>query len=299
MVRTKIFIPPIKIQGIKSKLIPLIQASIVLKPDTLWIEPFMGSGVVGLNVAPKNAIFADLNPHIINFYSSLKNGTINSNIVYAFLKENSGIFSKKGIEHYYYIRERFNESHDPLDFLILNRSCFNGMIRFNKSGKYNVPYGHKPDRFSKAYITKIVNQVKHFEYMIKFNNWIFVCQSYEDIISQADSNAFVYCDPPYIGRHVDYYDSWDESHEQKLKECLISCEARFMLSTWDNNQYRVNPYINKIWSGCEKITKEHFYFIGAKENNRNTMVEALLTNYGIPVSSTVTVDSYEQIRLSV
>lgn len=107
----------------------------------------------------------------------------------------------------YDIRERFNEHHDALDFLFLNRSCFNGMIRFNRDYQFNVPYGHKPERFSKAYVTKVVNQVKYVEDMLKTHSWTFLCQSFEKTITMAGSKDFIYCDPPYIGRHVDYYDS--------------------------------------------------------------------------------------------
>ncbi|MCL1827014.1 MAG: DNA adenine methylase [Candidatus Cloacimonetes bacterium] len=148
-----------------------------------------------------------------------------------------------------------------------------------KSNKYNVPYGHKPDRFSKAYITKIVNQVNYFEFMIKVNNWNFLCQSYEDTLKLAKEDDFIYCDPPYIGRHVDYYDSWNETDEQKLYNCLRLTQAKFMLSTWEGNRYRKNDYIEKIWTNCNKISKEHFYFIGGFEENRNSMIEALLMNY--------------------
>ncbi|MBR0204582.1 MAG: DNA adenine methylase, partial [Synergistaceae bacterium] len=68
----KIFVPPIKIQGIKTKLVPLIKQNISLSKNTLWLEPFMGSGVVGFNVRPERAVFADINPHIINFYNAIK-----------------------------------------------------------------------------------------------------------------------------------------------------------------------------------------------------------------------------------
>jgi DNA adenine methylase len=56
-----------------------------------------------------------------------------------------------------------------------------------------------------------------------------------------------------------------------------------MLSTWDNNQYRQNPYITSIWGEYQKVTQEHFYFVGAKESNRNAMIEALLMNYAVPI----------------
>jgi len=275
----KTFIPSIKIQGIKTKLVPAIKESVLLNSDTVWVEPFMGSGVVGFNLAGIRAIFADTNPHIINFYNQIKLKKITSSIAREFLEQEGAILAEKDDAYYYTVRERFNESGDSLDFLFLNRCCFNGMIRFNKKNEFNVPYGHKPLRFSKAYITKIVNQIKYVEKQLKDKEWEFVCQSFEKTISEVSSDAFIYCAPPYIGRHVDYYDSWDEKDELLLKECLIKSKCRFMLSTWDCNQYRNNPYLEQLWGFCYKKNIEHYYHVGAKEVNRNSMTEALLMNY--------------------
>ena len=72
MTADKVFVPPIKIQGIKTKLVPFIQSRLALERDTVWVEPFMGSGVVGFNAAPKTAVFADINPHIVGFYNQIK-----------------------------------------------------------------------------------------------------------------------------------------------------------------------------------------------------------------------------------
>lgn len=275
----KIYVPPIKIQGIKTKLVPIIKSNVEINSDTVWIEPFMGSGVVGFNIAPKNAIFSDTNPYTIDFYNKIKSGEITSYKVRKFLEEEGKKLEIGDDKYYYEVRDRFNKEHNPLDFLFLNRSCFNGMIRFNRKGEFNVPYGHKNNRFAKAYVTKIVNQVKYVEDMIKENNWSFICQSFEDTIKNAPKNSFIYCDPPYIGRHVDYYDSWSEEEEIKLKQSLVKSDNKFMLSTWDYNQYRKNEYLEKIWDNCNKIDVEHFYHVGAKEKNRNPMMEALLTNY--------------------
>lgn len=275
----KIFVPPIKIQGIKTKLIPVIKQHVSLSKKTLWIEPFMGSGAVGFNIRPEYALFADINPHIINFYVALKEGRITSDIVRAFLQENGRMLAEHGEDFYYAVRERFNASHSPLDFLFLNRSCFNGMIRFSRKQKFNVPYGHKPMRFSRAYITKIVNQVQYVENCLRVYDWEFICQPFENTINISEKDTFIYCDPPYTGRHTDYYDTWDECSELKLCSCLKKSEARFMLSTWDYNQYRKNEYINTLWNFCRKINWEHFYYIGAKENNRHSITEALMVNY--------------------
>jgi DNA adenine methylase len=171
------------------------------------------------------------------------------------------------------------------------------MIRFNKKNGFNVPYGHKPQRFSKSYITKIVNQVKHFEHKLKENDWMFVCQPFEDTIKLANDETFIYCDPPYIGRHVDYYDSWDEEREKKLHNALTNVRAKFMLSSWESSRYRYNPYIGKIWVDCYKITQEHFYFVGATEKNRNAVTEALLTNYPMNGSVVTNTLGCEQMAL--
>ena len=239
----------------------------------------MGSGVVGFNIRPFRAIFADTNPHIIDFYKQIKEKKVTPYIVKTFLEKEGAILEQKDEEHYYEVRTRFNKDHDPLDFLFLNRSCFNGMIRFNKDYEFNVPYGHKPKRFAKAYVTKIVNQVDHVATLLKRYSWEFLCQSFEETISAASKDDFIYCDPPYIGRHVDYYDSWDEASEVLLHDALVKSNAKFMLSTWDHNDFRRNEYIDSVWGDCEKITREHFYHLGGKEENRNPVVEALLTNY--------------------
>jgi len=277
--KNKIHVPPIKIQGIKTKLVPWIAENVDINENTRWVEPFLGSGVVGFNVAGKNALFADSNPHTIGFYNQLKDRKITSSIVKQFLYKEGRILSEKGQDHYNYVRTRFNEEQNPIDFLFLNRSCFNGMIRFNRKFKFNVPYGHKPERFAQAYITKIVNQIKYLEFAFEQNNWEFKCQSFEETIKETKTNDFIYCDPPYIGRHVDYYDSWDETNELKLHELLTNSGAKFMLSTWDNNEYRKNEYLDTVWNDCYKLNKEHFYHLGAKESNRKPMIEALITNF--------------------
>ncbi|MCP4130391.1 MAG: DNA adenine methylase, partial [bacterium] len=65
----KVKVPPLKIQGIKTKLVHWILENAAISRNETWIEPFMGSGVVGFNSGAKKALFSDINPHIINFYT--------------------------------------------------------------------------------------------------------------------------------------------------------------------------------------------------------------------------------------
>ncbi|MBD3307506.1 Dam family site-specific DNA-(adenine-N6)-methyltransferase [candidate division KSB3 bacterium] len=272
-------IPPIKCQGIKSKLVPWIRSILQWDGQGRWIEPFMGSGVVGLNISPLVALFCDSNPHIIRFYQAMNSGALVPAMVRKFLTSEGKKLSKHGKAYYYEVRERFNQQQRPLDFLFLNRSCFNGMIRFNAQGKFNVPYGHKPQRFSKAYITKIVNQVEYVAKQAQLREWTFRCQDFQTTLTEVHPEDVIYCDPPYAGRHVDYFNGWTHEDEVTLYQLLKACPAKFILSTWHHNQYRHNSYIESFWSEFHVLTREHFYHIGAKEKNRNPMVEALVMNF--------------------
>ncbi|MEW6773446.1 MAG: Dam family site-specific DNA-(adenine-N6)-methyltransferase [Bacteroidota bacterium] len=275
----KIFIPPIKCQGIKTKLIDVIKHISSHVKYEMWIEPFMGTGVVGFNIRPEKAIFADSNPHLIRFYSDLQMNKITPQKVKSFLQSEGNKLLIAGEDYYYKVRERFNNNHDPLDFLFLNRSCFNGMIRFNSKGDFNVPFCRKPNRFSKAYITKIVNQIENIQEIIKHKKYSFVCQSFDETIKQATKDDLIYCDPPYIGRHVDYFDSWNEKQEFLLHKMLTESGSKFILSTWHSNKYRKNEYLNTLWTNFHISTIEHFYHLGGKEDNRNPILEAVITNF--------------------
>jgi len=293
----KIQIPPFKCQGIKSKLVSFVLQHLEWERKGRWIEPFMGSGVVGFNVRPKCALFADTNPHIINFYAGINDSQITPAMIRKFLTQEGEKLAKHGKDHYYEVRTRFNKYHEPLDFLFLNRSCFNGVIRFNGKGEFNVPFGHKPERFSKAYITKIVNQVKAICKLCQLNEWQFVCQDFGETLALVNEDDFVYCDPPYVGRHVDYFDRWSHDDELKLFELLSNCQARFILSTWHSNQHRQNPYIDLLWSKFYLANKEHFYHVGAKEVNRKPMLEAIVLNYQPANGQNASALPYHQPRL--
>ena len=275
----RILVPPIKCQGIKTKLVPLILSCAANVKFERWIEPFMGSGVVGLNTRHPIAVFADVNPHLINFYSAIKAGTVTPETAITFLEQEGERLETIGEKHYYNIRERFNEYGSPLDFLFLSRACFNGMIRFNGKGKFNVPFCRKPERFARAYITKIINQIVLFQEAIRHYRWSFVCQEFIQTILKATADDLIYCDPPYLGRHVDYFDSWTENDEQKLFNALSDTKARFILSTWHSNRYRTNTTLETLWSPFHIETQEHFYHVGAKESNRGAMLEALVMNF--------------------
>lgn len=274
----KTFVPPIKSQGIKTKLVDWISSNVKEVEFDRWVEPFMGTGVVAFNVRPKKALLCDSNPHLIKFYKALQNKEITSGIVKQFLIEEGQKLLETDGKHYYTVRERFNEFGNPLDFLFLSRSCFNGMMRFNKKGGYNVPFCKKPNRFAQSLVTKITNQVENISQIIEQGDYEFKLQDFNQTLSELKSTDLVYSDPPYIGRHVDYFDSWSEEEEIILNQGLVNSNCKFILSTWLSNKYRTNNYVFSVWKDCFVSTKEHFYHVGGKETNRNAVYEALLSN---------------------
>jgi DNA adenine methylase len=289
-------VPPIKSQGIKTKLVPWVKSIVPSNFDGVWIEPFMGTGAVAFNIAPTNALLCDKNPHLVNFYSSLAHGEINSGIVRDYLAAEGKSLLEKGEDHYYEVRDRFNKHHSPLDFLFLNRAGFNGMIRFNRKGEFNIPFCRKPQRFAQAYITKIVNQVSCVEKLLRTKNFVFKCQNFSETIKEASLGDMIYCDPPYIDRHVDYFGGWNELNETSLHKALSGFEGKFILSTWHHNDYRENEYIKTLWSKFSILTKDHFYHVGGKEENRNPVVEALVVNFPVEATEIVAPKS-EQLML--
>lgn len=270
--------PPLKCQGIKTKLVPFIFGSIQWSAtnDARWIEPFLGSGVVALNLAPQNALLSDTNHHIIAFYKAIQNGELTRESVRDFLIDEGKKLAVQGADYYYEVRKRFNTHGSSFDFLFLNRSCFNGVMRFNSHGKFNVPFGHKPQRFTKAYITKIANQVNWVAKQMRGKNWEFLVAKWNEVLSKAQPCDFVYLDPPYIGRHTDYYNSWGEGEAASLAASTKNLSCGFALSMWLENRYRKNTHIEECWSGLELRVCSHFYHVGSSEALRNEMDEALI-----------------------
>lgn len=282
----KVIVPPIKSQGIKTKLVPWINEVVLrsgVDENANWFEPFFGTGVVGFN-SPLNGKFivSDSNPHIINFYKGVQDGTITPQNMRSYLEQSGKLLSEADEDGYTYYREvkdRFNESFNSFDFIFLSRAGFNGMMRFNKNGLWNVPFCKKPNRFAQAYITKICNQILNIKRIINSKDWCFSVADFEDTINKANEGDIIYCDPPYYGRYTDYYNGWGEEDEERLFHCLSRTRAKFILSTWHHNDYRENEMIVKYWNNFNVITKNHFYHGGGKLENRKAVVEALVFNF--------------------
>ena len=274
-------IPPIKIQGKKTKIVPKIMeiADGILNDhpeiDT-WVEPFLGSGVVAFNCPGriKKVIVNDINPHIIKFYKGVADGIITPDKIREVFNTHNQNLLKDGYDYYNQIKDRFNQSFDTMDFLFLTRTGFNGVMRFNNSGKWNVPFCKLNNRLSKNVIDDLASSVDELSRLFKSKEFIFYNKSFEEVIESAPDNSIFYCDPPYYGLQVQYFKGWRKEDEIRLNEMLK--DKMFIYSTWLEDGIRENPMINEYWGGYEIEGKKHKYNVAEKAEKRNQVTEGLI-----------------------
>jgi DNA adenine methylase len=175
--------PPLKWAGGKRWQVPRLAALWRQHRDRRLVEPFCGGLAVALGLAPAAAHLNDANPHLINFYRWLARG-----LVIDLPMENDE-------RAFYRARDRFNRlladgGADTAEaaglFYYLNRTGYNGLCRFNRSGEFNVPFG----QYAR------LRYVRDFsEYRETLAAWTFTAGDFESVpLAPGD---FVYADPPY------------------------------------------------------------------------------------------------------
>ena len=274
-------IPLIKIQGKKTKIVPKIMeiADGILTDhpeiDT-WVEPFLGSGVVAFNCPGriKKVIVNDINPHIIKFYKGVADGIITPDKIREVFDIHNQNLLKDGYDYYNQIKDRFNQSFDTMDFLFLTRTGFNGVMRFNNSGKWNVPFCKLNNRLSKNVIEDLASSVDELSRLFKSKEFIFYNKSFEEVIESAPENSIFYCDPPYYGLQVQYFKGWGKEDEIRLNEMLK--DKVFIYSTWLEDGIRENMMIKEYWGEYEIEGKKHKYNVAEKAEKRNQVTEGLI-----------------------
>jgi len=274
-------IPPIKIQGKKTKLVPRImeiaQEQLDEHPEIdTWVEPFLGSGVVAFNCPNriKKVIVNDINPHIIKFYKGIADGVITPEKIREIFTEHSKKLLTGGNDYYNEVKDRFNQTFETMDFLFLTRTGFNGVMRFNGSGKWNVPFCKLNDRLSNKVIEELSRSVEELSHLFGTKTFTFYNTSFEEVLEASPANSIFYCDPPYYGLAVQYFKGWGKEDEIRLNEMLKG--KVFIYSTWLNDGNKDNPMIDEYWKDFEVEGKAHKYNVAEKSSERNQVVEGLI-----------------------
>lgn len=180
---TGVLPPPLKWAGGKRWQVPHLRPLWAAHRIRRLVEPFCGGLAVTLGLAPERAALNDANLHLINFYRWLQRG----------LEIEIAMENREA--DFYRHRERFNallasgrgESREAASlFYYLNRTGYNGLCRFNRSGGFNVPFGRY----------KSIGYVRDFSaYRDLLAEWTFTCGDLEAL--PLDGADFIYADPPY------------------------------------------------------------------------------------------------------
>ncbi len=205
-------LPFIKWAGGKRSLIPSISKYLPETIGTYW-EPFVGGGAVFFTIANRvdRAILSDTNEELIITYQVVKKQV--DNLITALRKHES----KHKKDESYFLKIRAQEPKSALDiasrFIYLNKTCFNGLYRVNKSGKFNVPKGRyknpsicNADRLREAsqVLAKATIRLGEFDSVVK--------PGQEDLI---------YCDPPYDDCFNNYQaDGFSVQDQERLRNAI-------------------------------------------------------------------------------
>ena len=295
----KIVKPFVKWAGGKNSLIPQITKyyPFELKNGFIerYIEPFVGGGAVLIDILQKyeikEAYAFDINIDLINCYNVIKNNV--EELINELDKKEKNFIALNDEErqnYFYDIRAEYNsyKLNDKLDvkraseFIFLNRTCFNGLYRVNKDGKFNVPCG----KYKNPTICDS-NNLRNLSELIK--NVIFEYGDYRKSEKYVNNNTFVYFDPPYrplsaTSGFTSYTkEDFNDDNQKELANYFYKLDlknAKLMLS--NSNPKNVNKddnFFENIYKGFVINEVSAKRMINANAKGRGEISELLITNY--------------------
>lgn len=209
--------PPLKWAGGKRWLVPHVRPIWEHYQHRRYVEPFCGGLALPLAYTPERALLNDSNRHLITFYRWLQRGL------------EIEIEMRNERDLYYHHRACFNQQvtnggadsqEAAARFYYLNRTCYNGLCRFNRKGEFNVPFGS----YSR------INYMRNFyEYQAMLSRWTFSAGDFETL--DLERRDFVYADPPYDVEFVSYSQhgfNWED--QVRLAEWLAKHKGPVVLS---------------------------------------------------------------------
>jgi len=251
--------PPLKWAGGKRWLIPKLEKIWKKHSDKRLVEPFCGGLSVALGLQAENALLNDVNFAVINFYQQVQQG----------LKLDISLENDE--EAYYRHRTEFNKlnqqggsDHKVAQlFYYLNRTGYNGLCRFNKSGGYNVPFGR---------YKKINYQTDFVKYQTTLSAWEFSNRDFSEL--DIKENDFIYADPPYDVPFHQYAQrgfTWDD--QVRLAEWLSKHKGPVVLSNQATD--RVIALYKKLGFKLKYLDAPRR--ISCKASGRNAVKEVIAT----------------------
>jgi len=246
-----------------------------------YFEPFLGAGAVFLCLQPKKAVISDFNEQLILTYNAIKE---NIDELITLLRT----YQNKNNETSFYIIRNIDREPEKFTMLsntekaarliYLNKTCFNGLYRVNSQGFFNAPYGRYKNP---AICDEIV--LRQINIFLNTNMINIINCDFEEAVSTAGENSFVYFDPPYHGtkktNFTEYQaDGFDENEQKRLRDVIIKLTnqgVKCLLSNSDTDYIR-EIYKSKIFKIISVQAKR---VINSDSAGRGAVNEVLIKNW--------------------
>ncbi len=263
-----------------------------------YVEPFVGGGAVLFYVlqsfSVEEVVIIDVNGDLINTYKAVRDHV---DCLMRSLKDIESRYLPQDMEvrkeTYYSIRKAFNSRkvHDSqvdtekaCQFIFLNKTCFNGLYRVNKSGSFNVPFGDykNPTICDTENLTAVSTLLKKVEILRG---------DFRKVSGYVNSNSFVYFDPPYRPLNTtssftsyskqDFTDD-DQIALAEFYRKLHNTGALLMLSNSDpRNVDPLDDFFDDLYKGFNVHRVQAKRAINSKGGSRGPLSEILVTNYEV------------------
>lgn len=209
--------PPLKWAGGKRWLLPHLNEIWQRHASRRLVEPFCGGLAVTLGLGPQTALLNDLNPHLINFYVQLQGGLP---ITIEMTNDPVCFYAHRTRFNQLVRQQRYSGAEAAQLFYYLNRTGFNGLCRFNRSGEFNVPFGQH---------RSITYAADFSSFKLALKGCVFSTGDMERL--SIDEDDFIYADPPYDVEFTTYSSGgfgWED--QVRTAEWLASHRGPVVLS---------------------------------------------------------------------
>lgn len=231
--------------------------------DTYY-EPFCGGcsvlfQLLHSDIKVNNYVCSDKNKGLIDLWNLIK---VNPKLVsdsYSIMWNELNIDDNKERkkQYFYMVRERYNNKHNPTDFMFIMRTTTNGMPRYNNNGDFNNSFHITRNGILPSKLEKIIYQ---WSEILNKNNVKFINQEYNNIVT--NKNDFIYLDPPYANTKgmyygtIDYNILWNWLEQQSCKY-ILSFNGKTnnddMTQNIPTNIYSKHIYLNSGNSSFRRV----------------------------------------------
>jgi len=242
-------------------------AGLIPEHDHTYYEPFLGGGSLFFAARPKRAILGDINKRLVRTYQVLRDRP----------KDLISILSQWENDEDTYYKVRATEYKDDLwqaaQFIYLNKTCWNGLYRVNRQGKFNVPFGHNNRGvFDETHLLEASE--------VLLNAKVIHCD-FEQLLETATVGDFVYLDPPYtvlhsrngFRRYNEKLFSWQDQVRLARTACELARRGCLVVVSNADNEEVLDLYPDFL---CQRVSRHSV--LAADPKWRRKTSEALLVS---------------------